>query len=80
MQHITIYLSVSSRKQDDRGQEPDRKAWAEHFAGGQLTKFYRDQMTGRSMNRPVWKLTSMPGKLRRSSCGDWITSAARQAD
>ena len=55
MQHIAIYLRVSSRKQDTRSQEPDLKSWAEHASNGQPVKFYRDTMTGKTMDRPGWK-------------------------
>jgi DNA invertase Pin-like site-specific DNA recombinase len=54
MQHVAIYLRVSSRKQDTRSQEPDLKVWAEHSANGHPVKFYRDQMSGRTMDRPGW--------------------------
>src|SRR5262245_56714220 len=51
---IAIYLRVSSRKQDTRSQEPDLQRWAEAFADLPV-KWYRDQMTGRTMDRPGWK-------------------------
>ena len=54
MQHVAIYLRVSTRKQDTRSQEPDLKVWAEHSANGHPVKFYRDQMTGKTMDRPGW--------------------------
>ena len=55
MQHVALYLRVSSRKQETRSQEPDLTSWAEHASQGQVVKFYRDQMTGKTMDRPGWK-------------------------
>ena len=54
MQHVAIYMRVSSRKQDTRSQEPDLTVWAEHSANGHPVKWYRDTMTGRTMDRPGW--------------------------
>ena len=54
MQHVAIYMRVSSRKQDTRSQEPDLTVWAEHSANGHPVRWYRDTMTGRTMDRPGW--------------------------
>lgn len=51
--HIAIYLRVSTRAQDTRSQEPDLKRWAD--AQSTEAIWYRDQHTGRSMERPAWK-------------------------
>jgi DNA invertase Pin-like site-specific DNA recombinase len=51
---IAIYLRVSSRKQDTRSQEPDLERWAEAFADLPV-RWYRDTMSGRTMDRPGWK-------------------------
>lgn len=52
--HIAIYVRVSSRKQDTRSQEPDLQRWTEAYADGPVT-WYRDKMTGKTMDRPGWK-------------------------
>lgn len=54
MQHIAIYVRVSSRRQDMRSQTPDLKQWAGHAPDGQPVRFYRDSKTGRTMDRPGW--------------------------
>jgi DNA invertase Pin-like site-specific DNA recombinase len=51
---IAIYVRVSSRKQDTRSQTPDLKRWAESQADAPV-KWYRDRMTGKTMDRPGWK-------------------------
>jgi len=53
-QHIAIYVRVSSKKQDTKSQEPDLKQWATAFAGDVPVKWYRDQQSGKTMNRPGW--------------------------
>ena len=47
---VAVYARVSSRAQDTASQEPDLKRWA----GGQNAevKWYRDQFTGKTMDRP----------------------------
>lgn len=54
MQHIAIYVRVSTRKQDTKSQEPDLKQWATAFANGTPIKWYRDKQTGKTMDRPGW--------------------------
>ena len=54
MQHVAIYVRVSSRKQDMRSQEPDLKQWIEAFAVSEGVCWYSDRMTGTTMNRPGW--------------------------
>ncbi len=51
--HVAIYLRVSSRRQDTASQEPDLKRWAD--AQGEPVKFYRDKVSGKTMDRPGWK-------------------------
>ena len=55
MQHIAIYLRVSTRKQDTKSQEPDLKQWAEAYGNGTPIKWYRDKASGKTMDRPGWK-------------------------
>ena len=55
MQHIAIYVRVSTRKQDTRSQEPDLKRWIEAYADGTPVTWYRDKATGKTMDRPGWK-------------------------
>ncbi|TWU13340.1 DNA-invertase hin [Symmachiella macrocystis] len=52
--HIAIYVRVSSKKQDTKSQEPDLKQWATAFADDIPVKWYRDQQSGKTMNRPGW--------------------------
>ena len=55
MQHVAIYVRVSSKKQDTRSQEPDLKQWAEAYSNGQAVRWYRDKASGKSMDRIGWK-------------------------
>lgn len=55
MQHIAIYLRVSSRRQDTRSQKPDLRRWIGAFAQGMPVKWYEDKFTGKTMDRPGWK-------------------------
>src|SRR5436190_4383495 len=55
MRHIAVYVRVSSRKQDTRSQEPDLQSWAKAYAGDEPVKWYRDKVTGKTMDRPNWK-------------------------
>jgi DNA invertase Pin-like site-specific DNA recombinase len=53
MQHVAIYCRVSKRNgQDVRSQLPDLERWA--AAQDQPVKWYRDQFTGKTMDRPGW--------------------------
>ena len=52
--HVAIYARVSTRNQDTKSQEPDLKLWATAFAGDVPVKWYRDQQSGKTMNRPAW--------------------------
>ena len=53
MQHVAIYLRVSSKRQDLRSQKPDLDRWV---AGqDQPVKWYSDKFTGKTMDRPGWK-------------------------
>jgi DNA invertase Pin-like site-specific DNA recombinase len=53
MQHVAIYVRVSTRKQDTKSQEPDVKRWIEAYADGPV-KWYRDKASGKTMDRPGW--------------------------
>jgi DNA invertase Pin-like site-specific DNA recombinase len=53
MKHIAMYVRVSKRNgQDVRSQLPDLERWAN--SQDQPVKWYRDQYTGRTMDRPGW--------------------------
>jgi len=53
MQHVAIYCRVSKRNgQDVRSQLPDLERWA--AAQDQPVRWYKDQFTGRTMDRPGW--------------------------
>ena len=49
---IAVYLRVSSRSQDTQSQEPDLKRWVESQGKDQPVRWYRDQFTGKTMDRP----------------------------
>lgn len=53
--HTAIYLRVSTRKQDQRSQEPDLRRWVEAFAAGGEVVWYSDKATGSDMERPGWR-------------------------
>lgn len=70
MERITaIYSRVSTRKQDNRSQDVDLKAWAEtREAKGEAVRWFRDKHTGTSFDRPGWeKLWGdvLAGKVKR---------------
>jgi DNA invertase Pin-like site-specific DNA recombinase len=48
--YATIYMRVSTKRQDTQSQEPDLRRWAETH-GGEV-RWYRDTFTGTSMDRP----------------------------
>ena len=53
MKHVTIYIRVSSKRQDHRSQRPDLETWA---AAQKLpVVWYRDSFTGKTMDRPGWQ-------------------------
>jgi DNA invertase Pin-like site-specific DNA recombinase len=53
MQHVAIYCRVSKRNgQDVRSQLPDLERWA--AAQDQPVRWYKDQFTGKTMDRPGW--------------------------
>jgi DNA invertase Pin-like site-specific DNA recombinase len=52
--HIAVYVRVSSKKQDTRSQEPDLKRWVEAYAASINVRWYRDKVTGKTMDRPGW--------------------------
>jgi len=54
MQHVAIYVRVSTKKQDTKSQEPDLHRWIDAYAGDSVT-WYRDKATGKTMDRPGWK-------------------------
>lgn len=63
--HVAIYLRVSSKPQDTKSQEPDLQRWAE--AQDQPVKWYRDKLTGKTMNRPGWNKLDEAVRLGRVS-------------
>ncbi|MCE9546113.1 MAG: recombinase family protein [Planctomycetia bacterium] len=50
--HVAIYVRVSTSKQDTRSQLPDLERWAK--AQDTPVRWYRDKMTGKTMDRPGW--------------------------
>ena len=54
MQHIAVYVRVSTRKQDTKSQEPDVQQWLTAYADGKPIVWYRDKATGKTMDRPGW--------------------------
>lgn len=54
MQHIAIYVRVSSRKQDTKSQEPDLKQWANAYGNDHPVRWYRDKLSGKTMDRQGW--------------------------
>ena len=53
MRHVAIYCRVSKRNgQDVRSQLPDLERWA--TAQDQPVRWYKDQFTGKTMDRPGW--------------------------
>jgi DNA invertase Pin-like site-specific DNA recombinase len=50
--HVAIYVRVSSNGQDTKSQEPDLRRWA--AAQDAPVAWYRDKMTGKTMDRPSW--------------------------
>lgn len=56
MSHIAVYVRVSTRRQDTRSQEPDLNRWLDAFAEDRgKVRWFRDQATGRNMDRPGWQ-------------------------
>jgi DNA invertase Pin-like site-specific DNA recombinase len=55
MQHVAIYVRVSTRRQDTKSQEPDLKRWVDAFVNGTPATWYCDKATGKSMDRPAWQ-------------------------
>lgn len=51
--HVAIYIRVSSRRQETKSQEPELKRWAE--SQDLPVKWYRDKLTGKTMDRPGWR-------------------------
>jgi len=49
---IAVYVRVSSNKQDQRSQLKELKAWSE--GQDKKVRWYREKMTGTTMDRPVW--------------------------
>src|SRR4051795_7616243 len=68
--HVAIYVRVSGKRQDTASQEPELKTWAERQNCPVI--WYRDQFTGRSMDRPgMAKLLSDLGGGRVSAVVVW---------
>jgi len=56
MSQIAVYVRVSTRRQDTRSQEPDLNRWLDAFAEDRgKVRWFCDQATGRTMDRPGWK-------------------------
>jgi DNA invertase Pin-like site-specific DNA recombinase len=53
--YVAIYVRVSSRQQDTKSQRPDLERWIEAYAKDLPVRWFWDQMSGRSMDRPGWK-------------------------
>lgn len=51
--HLAIYIRVSSKKQDQRSQLADLKAW--EAAQTEPVVYYKDSFTGKTMERPGWR-------------------------
>ena len=69
IQHVAVYVRVSSKAQDQRSQISDLEKWA----GTQDCEivWYRDKFTGKTMDRPAWnKLVAAmeSGKVSRVVC------------
>ncbi|MBV8234397.1 MAG: recombinase family protein [Acidimicrobiia bacterium] len=52
--HVAIYVRVSGRSQDTASQEPDLRRWAASRDAATSLKWYRDQLTGKTRDRPGW--------------------------
>ncbi len=64
--HVAVYVRVSSRKQDHRSQLPDLERWAE--GQDQPVKWYRDKVTGKTMDRPGWSKLDADLAAGKVSC------------
>jgi DNA invertase Pin-like site-specific DNA recombinase len=49
---IAVYLRVSTTGQDVKSQEPDLRAWVRANSRGGTVRWFRDQFTGATLNRP----------------------------
>ena len=49
---IAVYLRVSTTGQDVKSQEPDLRAWVRAHGRGATVRWFRDQFTGATLNRP----------------------------
>lgn len=49
---IAVYLRVSTTGQDVKSQEPDLRAWVRANGRGATVRWFRDQFTGATLNRP----------------------------
>lgn len=50
---IAVYLRVSTTRQDLRAQEPEVREWVRENRRDRPVQWYRDQHTGRSLDRPA---------------------------
>ncbi|QOV87609.1 recombinase family protein [Humisphaera borealis] len=67
--HTAIYCRVSTKSQDTASQEPDLKRYAD--ACGEAVTWYRDQFTGKTMERRGWNKLMEDvrlGKVSRIVC------------
>jgi DNA invertase Pin-like site-specific DNA recombinase len=53
VKHIAVYVRVSTKAQDTKSQEPDLTRWTK--SQDAPIKWYRDNATGKTMDRPGWK-------------------------
>ena len=53
-QHIAIYVRTSTARQDLRSQVADLERWVKAYADGEEVRWYKDQQSGTTMERPSW--------------------------
>lgn len=53
--HTAVYLRVSTKRQDQRSQEPDLQRWVAAYASEGAVEWYSDKATGADMERPGWR-------------------------
>jgi DNA invertase Pin-like site-specific DNA recombinase len=52
---IAIYVRASSKTQNHRSQAGDLKRWITAYADAHQVRWYRDNASGKSMERPGWQ-------------------------
>lgn len=53
--HTAIYIRTSTARQDLRSQRDELERWAAAFAAGEEVRWYSDQESGTTMERPAWR-------------------------